>query len=193
MPPQPIYSESLAAYYRFGGTPVYALTNDKYRYLRAGDDQVVALDGSDLPDDRAAEPLRAALDKVVGNGRPVAAAPIAAADEERLALAGYVPGLPPARVDDVRLDGVEQEAVADAHRTAAVLSGERMFSAAITALQSIVHAHPRLASVHYQIGLLLARSGRVEEAVGPLTTAAEFRPDAIEAPLALADALMRAG
>jgi len=158
---QPIYSESLAGYYRFGGTPLYALTTDKYRYLRAGDDQMLALDGGDAPSDHAAEPLRAALDRVLGSARPPAPASIAPADEERLAQAGYLPGLPPARADDVTLDSVEQEAVADAHRAAAVLTGERMFSAAITMLQSIARAHPKLASVHYQIGMLLARSGRV--------------------------------
>ena len=191
--PQPIYSESLAGYYRFGGTPLYALTNDKYRYLRASDDQMLSFDGGDAPAENVTEPLRVALDRVVGNARPPVPAPIAATDEERLALAGYLAGLPPARVDDLTLDSVEQEAVADAHRAAAVLVGERMFSAAVTMLQSIARAHPRLASVHYQIGMLLARSGRVDEAVGPLKTAAEFRADAIELPLALADALMRAG
>jgi tetratricopeptide (TPR) repeat protein len=192
LPAQPIYSESLAGYYRFGGTPLYALTDDKYRYVRAGEDQMLLLDGGDPPD-HAAESLRAALDRVVGNARPAAPAPIAPADEERLELAGYLPGLPPARVDDLTLDSVEQEAVADAHRAAASLAGERMFSAAITMLQSIVRVHPKLASVHYQIGLLLARSGRVDEAVGPFRTAAEFRPDTIDVSLALTDTLMRAG
>jgi tetratricopeptide (TPR) repeat protein len=47
--------------------------------------------------------------------------------------------------------------------------------------------------VHYQLGVLLARSGRVDEAVAPLKDAAELRPDAIEVPLALADVLLRAG
>jgi len=190
---QPIYSESLAGYYRYGGTPLYALTDAKHRYLRAGDDQLFALNDGDAPADAAAEPLRIALDRLLARARPAAPAPIPPADEERLALAGYLPGLPPARVEDLTLDPADQEAVADAHRAAAVLAGERMFSAAISMLQSIAHVHPRLASVHYQIGLLLDRSGRVDEAVGPLKTAAELRPDAIEIPLALADALIRAG
>ena len=190
---QAIYSESLAGYYRYGGTPLYALTNEKYRYLRASDDQMFAFDGGDAPADHAAEALRAALDRLLGTARPAAPATVAPADEERLALAGYLPGLPPPRVDDLTLDAVEQEAVADAHRAAAVLTGERMFSGAVTMLQSIVRAHPRLASVHYQIGMLLARSGRVDDAVGPFRTAAAVRPDAIEVPLALADALMHAG
>jgi hypothetical protein len=192
LPAQPIYSESLAGYYRFGGTPLYALTDDKYRYVRAGEDQMLLLDGGDPPD-HAAESLRAALDRVVGNARPAAPAPIAPADEERLELAGYLPGLPPARVDDLTLDSVEQEAVADAHRAAA-RPGRR------THVLRRHHDAPvdRARASEARVGALpdrpaagAQRSGR--RSVGPFRTAAEFRPDTIDVSLALTDTLMRAG
>ena len=40
---QPIYAESLTAYFRFGGTPMYALIGDHYRYVRGLQEELVAL------------------------------------------------------------------------------------------------------------------------------------------------------
>jgi arylsulfatase A-like enzyme len=121
------------------------------------------------------------------------AGPIAAADEDRLAMAGYLPGLFPVGPPSADLSEAEQRAVVDAHRQAALLAGDRKFSAAIRLLQDIVARHPDLAAVHYQLGLLLTRSGRTDEAIVELRTAADLRPDAIDVPLALADALLHAG
>ena len=49
VPIRPIYSESLAAHYRFGGRPAYALTGDGARLLRDGTDTLVTLSTTDLP------------------------------------------------------------------------------------------------------------------------------------------------
>jgi len=45
VPVRPLYAESLAAWYRFGGRPAYALTSDGARLLRDGDDRLVPFDG----------------------------------------------------------------------------------------------------------------------------------------------------
>jgi tetratricopeptide (TPR) repeat protein len=47
--------------------------------------------------------------------------------------------------------------------------------------------------VHYQIGALLLRMGRLDEAIRAFDTVRELRPDATAGALALADALMHAG
>ena len=47
--------------------------------------------------------------------------------------------------------------------------------------------------MHYQIGALLVRTGRLEEAIDAFRKARELQPDAPDLALALADALMRAG
>jgi tetratricopeptide (TPR) repeat protein len=215
LPSQPIYSESLAGYYRFGAAPMFAMTTDRYRYVRSGDEQVSPLDGGPAPADNEIGAVRRALDRLIASRPIVPPAPIGAADQERLARAGYLPGLPPpmptptpasrgleasgnvaaaaAPRDDTVIDGTEEEKLADAHHAAAVLAGERMFGAAVRALQAMAREHPGVASVHYQIGMLLARSGRFDEAVAPLLTAGDLRPDAVDVPLALADVLTRAG
>jgi tetratricopeptide (TPR) repeat protein len=115
--------------------------------------------------------------------RPIdAPAPIAAADEDRLAMAGYLPGLFPAGAPNTTLTDDDQRTIADMHRQAALLAGERKFSGAIRLLQEIADAHPDLAAVHYQLGLLLARSGRMDEAVAEFHAAGDLRPDAIDVP-----------
>jgi tetratricopeptide (TPR) repeat protein len=197
LPPQPIYSESLAGYFRFGAAPQFAMTTERYRYLRGADDRVITLDGGNPIDEATAAPTLTALERIVSTHPLLPPGPIAPADEERLAAAGFLPGLPPPLEHTAATTGTiessDEEKVADAEAAAARLVGERKFSAAVTTLQQVAREHPGLASVHYQLGMLLARSGRVDEAVGPLKDAAELRPDAVEVPLALADVLLRAG
>jgi tetratricopeptide (TPR) repeat protein len=118
---------------------------------------------------------------------------IAAADEDRLALAGYLPGLFPPGPPSDDLTDAEQRAITETHRQAALLAGDRKFSGAIRLLQELAATHPDLAQIHYQLGLLLVRSGRTDEAINEFRTAADLRPDAIDVPMALADALLHLG
>lgn len=120
-------------------------------------------------------------------------APVAAADEDRLAMAGYLPGLFPSGVEHPDLTDRDQQSLVEVHRQAALLAGARKYSGAIRLLQDMAAQYPDLAPVHYQLGLLLTRSGRTEEAIEAFRTAADLRPDAIDIPTALADALLRTG
>jgi tetratricopeptide (TPR) repeat protein len=193
MPALPIYSESLAAYYRFGGMPLYAITGEHSRLVRGASDRFVAIAspaGSSKAADQAS--LSAVLDRLLGS-RPIdAPSPIPAAEQDRYARAGYLLGMAPAAVEPA-LDPVTQQAVSAAHRAAARLIGDKKYAAGLGILQAIVRDHPALAMVHYQIASLLMRSGRLEEAIAPLTRAAELQPDAADVPAALAAVLLRTG
>lgn len=118
---------------------------------------------------------------------------IAAADEDRLALAGYLPGLYPPGAPDEELSEQDQRAITAAHHQAALLAGDRKFSGAIRLLQDVAAQHPDLAQIHYQLGLLLMRSGRPDEAIREFRNAADLRPDATDIPLALSDAFLHLG
>jgi tetratricopeptide (TPR) repeat protein len=194
---QPIYAESFAAYFRFGGTPIYTLTGDHYRYVRGVDEELVALappvDEASGGEATEAGRLRSSLDRMLASATIVPPAPLPASDEERYALLGYLSAFPPASSPDTRLDAMAQKVTVDAHRAAATLIGQKKYSAGIRALQAIVHTHPPLAAVHYQIGALLLRMGRLDEAIRAFDTVRELRPDATAGALALADALMHAG
>lgn len=217
--PQPIYAESLAAYLRFGGHPMFALTVNDSRYIRGVSEEIVQIEtalpasgtagrgpGSGVvtatdavavaaatPD--AIAPLRATLDRFLARHTVAAPAPGAEAERDQLALEGYLPGLRPLPgAVDTRLDDVAvQRTLAQAHQRAAHLVGQRRLPAAIHVLQRMVREQPGLAAVHYQIGLLSASMGRTDQAIAALETAASLRPDAPEIPRALAASLMAGG
>ena len=67
------------------------------------------------------------------------------------------------------------------------------FSAAIEALQGIVKAHPDLGAVHYGIGQLMARMGRLDEAAAAFDRAEQAWPGSLPVSLALSDVLRRRG
>jgi tetratricopeptide (TPR) repeat protein len=197
LPEQPIYAESFEAYFRFGGTPMFALTGDHYRYVRGVDEELVALappvDEAAGGESTEAGRLRAALDRMLASNTVSAPAPLPAADEDRYALLGYLSAFPHAASLETTLDANTQKATVDAHRAAAILIGQKKYSAGIRALQGIVHAHAPLVAIHYQLGAQLLRMGRIDEAIQAFDTVRELRPDAAAGALALADALMRAG
>ncbi len=194
---EPIYSESMAARFRFGGQPTFALTTDRHRYVRAAGEELIALDtvADGTTGGSAAESgrLRGLLDRLIAMIVVVPPAPAAPGDEERYALLGYLGTPRLTGTVEPELAADEQKAVGSAHHAAAVLIGQKKYSAGIRALQGIVRDHPTLAMVHYQLGVVLVRTGRLEEAIEAFRTVTELRPDASEAVLALADALMRAG
>jgi arylsulfatase A-like enzyme len=194
MPTSPIYAESLVAHFRFGGEPVYALTGEHFRFVRgAGEDLVPLESGEDaVGEANEAARLRSDLDTLVGTAVIAAPAPLGAREEDRYALLGYLGNSGPAAVD-VALDASTQRILVEQHRAAAVLIGQKKYTAGIRALQTISRAHPSLVPIHFQIGVMLARTGRIEEAILEFGKVRELRPDASVAARELADVLLKAG
>jgi tetratricopeptide (TPR) repeat protein len=213
--PRPIYSESLAAYLRFGGPPLFGLTLNGFRYVRGMGERIEPLetadgvptgtseagnlataDGADpdTPPD-AITPLRNTLDRFLAGHAIVPPGPVPEADRERLALNGYLAGLSPmpGAADVILDDESAQRQLNRAHDRAARLAGQRRWPAAVQALQRIVRDQPAAASIHYQIGMLSAAMGRTEDAIDAFEAAASLRPDVAEVPRALALALAAAG
>ena len=193
---QPVYSESLAASYRFGGHPLFALTTAGFRYIRGATEDLVSLRprpaGTAAGEATEAGLLRRELDRLLASAVVHRPEPIAASDEERYALFGYL--ATPRLIDAAPTFGAaEQPALVEEHRAAALLIGQKKYSAGIRALQRIARDHGGLPAVHYQIGMLLVRTGRFEEAIDAFRKARDLQPDAPDLALALADALMRAG
>ena len=194
LPASPIYSESLAAYFRFGGDPVYALTGEHFRFVRGTGEDLVPLESGEesVGEANEAAHLRSGLEGLVGTAMIPAPAPLEAREEDRYALLGYLGNSGPAAVE-VALDASSQRTIVEGHRAAAVLIGQKKYTAGIRALQTISRAYPSLAPIHFQIGVLLARTGRIEEAILEFGKVRELRPEASAAARALADALVKAG
>ena len=194
LPASPIYSESLSAYFRFGGDPVYALTGEHFRFVRGTGEDLVPLESGEeaVGEANEAAHLRADLEGLVGTAMIPVPAPLEAREEDRYALLGYLGYSGPAAVE-VALDASSQRTIVEGHRAAAILIGQKKYTAGIRALQTISRAHPSLAPIHFQIGVLLARTGRIEEAILEFGKVRELRPEASAAARALADALVKAG
>jgi tetratricopeptide (TPR) repeat protein len=195
MPSAPIYSEALAAYFRFGGEPVYALTGEHFRFVRGtGEDLIPIETGREaIGEANEAARLRSELDALVGTTTIASPAPIPAHEEDRYALLGYLSDSGLTTGVDIALDAATQRALVQEHRAAAGLIGQKKYTAGIRALQAIVRTHSTLAPIHFQIGVLLSRTGRVEEAIVEFGKVRELRPDASSAARALSDALLKAG
>ncbi len=195
MPSAPIYSEALAAYFRFGGEPVYALTGEHFRFVRGTGEDLIPIETGEeaVGEANEAARLRSELDALVGTTTIASPAPIPAHEEDRYALLGYLSDSGLTTGVDIALDAATQRALVQEHRAAAGLIGQKKYTAGIRALQAIVRTHPTLAPIHFQIGVLLSRTGRVEEAIVEFGKVRELRPDASSAARALADALLKAG
>jgi tetratricopeptide (TPR) repeat protein len=194
IPDQPIYAESLEAHYELGGAPVFAITIGQHQYIRGRDETFTELrtaDGSHSMDPSAPETarLRNALDRLIANQTIDPSKKVAQADEERYAALGYLPwmrlGTPQSAPD------ANDPALFFAHRAIARLVAHKKFSAAIDGLRALARKHPTLAIAEYQLGALLARTGRLDEAITAFRSAAALNPDSPDIPLAIADALVR--
>ena len=202
VPDQPIYAELLAPQFRFDGLPVFSLSTGAYRFVRGNDDQLQRL-VADAPDADPArvDALKASLDRLM-QGRAIdPPTPPAQADEDRLAAFGYLQGLrqvaPLALVAPLAplaptISAEQQAELISSHRAAVALIAQKRYSAALDRLHAIVSTHPDLASVQYQLGVLLARTGRLDEAAKTFGAVAALRPDDPQLPIALASAMLRA-
>ena len=194
---QPLYAESLVARFRVGGRPVYSLTRGRYRYVR-GDREALfdltqpasaAMAGATPEDAR----LRTELDRLLEGTTIQSPGDIAVADQGRYAAAGYMAGARLAAADAPAIDAFGNEPLIQGHRAAVVLASEGNYGAAIDRLRDIARAHTDLPVVQYQLGTLLARTGRLEEAAAAFRAAERLNPDVSDGPVALANVLMRAG
>ena len=197
VPVRPLYAESLAAWYRFGGRPSYALTSDGARLLRDAGDTLVPLDGADIPNptpvvhDAAA--LSAELDRLLEKRTLAPAAALSTLDAELFAQLGILMAAGDLPETVATALPADQAALLDLHRRAASRVGGRQFSAAIAGLREMARANPMVPALQLQLGTLLERAGRLEESVAVFAEADRTWPDRVPVTLALSHALARAG
>ena len=175
LPERAVYSEALYARYHFGWGELTAITDGRYRYIKApreelydlrrdpGEQTNIAADGAQPRD-----ALRGALDRVAANAPLHAPSPIAEEARERLESLGYVGSqteIAAPAAGETLADPKDKREVLERYRTAVDLAGERRWPQAIALLQQILHDEPEMADVWSQLAVFATRIDRFDQAL----------------------------
>ncbi|HYM24982.1 MAG TPA: sulfatase-like hydrolase/transferase [Vicinamibacterales bacterium] len=163
-----VYSEAMYARYHFGWSELTALTESRYRYIKAPHDELYDLqrdphERENLAGTRAParDALRAALDRMV-SGVPIQAPSDVPADaRERLKALGYVGASADLTTPSETLpDPKDKRAILERYRAAIEEAGQRQWGKAIGLLQQILRDDPGMADVWDQLAIFATRLGR---------------------------------
>jgi arylsulfatase A-like enzyme/Flp pilus assembly protein TadD len=191
-PETSIYAETLYPRYHFGWSELYALTDGRYRFIKAPQPELYDLrndprERQNIAVDRpqAVAGMRVALDALLqGTGiEAPAAGPDVGDARARLQALGYV-GMRadvPATIPGEQLpDPKDKIEVLEQLRRATALMAERDFEAAVVLFDAITRAEPGMADVWAQFGVVLTASGRTDRALRAIQESVRLRPsDAI--------------
>jgi arylsulfatase A-like enzyme/Tfp pilus assembly protein PilF len=174
LPPTTIYSEALYARYHFGWSELTALTDERYRYIKAPREELYDLtrdpgERTNIAEERPQprQALRGALDRLAAGATIQAPSAVSADARERLQSLGYVgtqtdvstqPGsaLP---------DPKDKREVLERYRAAVDFASERKWTPAIVLLQQILRDEPEMADVWSQLAVFAARLDRFDLSV----------------------------
>jgi arylsulfatase A-like enzyme/Tfp pilus assembly protein PilF len=200
LPEPSIYSEALYARYHFGWSELTALTDERYRYIKAPreelyDHQHDAHERTNIAGERsqAREALRGALDRVAAGATIQAPSDISADARERLQALGYVgaqtgvsttPG-------EALPDPKDKREILERYRAAVDFAGQQKWAQAIALLQQILRDDPEMADVWSQLAVFATRIDRFELAVDAYKHEIELKPQEPTAYIGAAAALIK--
>ena len=174
LPETSVYSEALYARYHFGWSELTALTDDRYRYIKAPREELYDLqrdadERTNLADERpqARLALRGALDRVAAGATIHAPAEVTAEARERLQALGYVgtqTAVPAGPGGDLA-DPKDKREILERYRAAVEYAGGRRWPQAIALLQQILRDDPEMADVWNQLAVFATRVDRHDLAV----------------------------
>ena len=175
LPPANIYAESLSPRYHFGWSELYALSDDRYRLVRAPKDELYDLAqdpeeqnsiAAERPQVRSA--MRAALDGMIAGAGVTAPSAVSDEDRQKLAALGYVGTqsgsalqLPGDQLPDPK-DKVE---TLQAYRRAVRLAGEQQHGEAAALFRRLVESDPGMTDVWLRLAEAENRLGRSSAAL----------------------------
>jgi choline-sulfatase len=175
LPPVPIYAEAMSPRYHFGWSELYALTDDRYRLIRAPRDELFDLSTDPLEtrsivDDRAQvhAAMRSALDSLIANADITAPSSVSDEDRQRLAALGYVgsqTGTPLSAPGDALPDPKDKRDVLRRYQRASALASEGRWADAAAAYTALLQAEPDMIDGWLKLAGASERIGRLPEAL----------------------------
>src|SRR3954453_7008964 len=200
LPPATVYSEALYARYHFGWSELTAITDDRYRYIKAPREELYDLqhDPREQANIATARPqprqaLRGALDRVAAGAPIHAPHDVPAEARERLQSLGYVggqSGIAPGSGESLP-DPKDKRQVLEQYREAVDLAAARRWPQAIALLQQILRDDPGMADVWAQLAIFATRIDRFDLAVDAYAHHVELQPDEPTAYIGAAAALLK--
>lgn len=176
LPTASIYAETLMPRLHFGWSELYAITDDRYRFIRAPRSELYDLEedpgeANSIVDERASvrDAMRQALDTLIAGASVSTPSTVSDADRERLAALGYVGtsrAISASTPGDTLPDPKDKLGVLQQYRRASVLAGQRQWAAAADAFRAVLKDDPDIGDVWLQLA-------RAEEAQGRLPAALE--------------------
>ncbi len=196
-----MYSESLYPRYHFGWSELQALTDARYRYIKApraelydltSDPRELRSIAAERP--QAAQAMRAALDRLASGAKVNRPSAVTAAEREQFQALGYV-GMQADLGEDVAGDKLpdpkDKVGVLERYRKAVTLAARRDYEGAISGLRGILEGNPMMADVWQQVGNLLMRVDRPEEALTAYKRFVALKPTQSNGLVAVAATLLR--
>ena len=172
--PATIYSEALYARYHFGWSELTALTDERYRYIKAPREELYDLardprERTNLAEERPQprQALRGALDRVAAGATIQAPSEVPADARERLQALGYVGAQSEvsAQPGEALPDPKDKRDILERYRSAVDFAGQRKWLPAISLLQQILRDDPGMADVWSQLAVFATRLDRFDLAV----------------------------
>src|SRR3954452_2969472 len=200
LPETSVYSEALYARYHFGWSELTALTDARYRYIKAPREELYDLERdaderTNVAGERtqAAQALRGALDRLAGNAAIQMPADVPAEARERLQALGYVGAQTEVATEsgESLADPKDKRDILEKYRQAVDFASERRWPEAIALLQQILHTEPEMADVWNQLAVFATRIDRFDQAADAYKHYIELKPQDATAYIGAASALLR--
>ena len=203
LPDTGIYSEALYSRYHFGWSELYALTDSRYRLIRAPRDELYDLerDPKESTSIAAQRPqvkqaMRSALESLIASTSIAAPTAVSEEDRQRLAALGYVGSgsseslsLPGDRLPDPK----DKVHVLEKYRRAADLAGSLKYAEATVLYRELLADDPEMSDVWLQLAQVLVRQGMTEDAVHAYQEVIKRNPKEAGSLIGAASGLLRLG
>lgn len=175
LPPAAIYAEAMSPRYHFGWSELYALTDDRYRLIRAPRDELFDL-STDPGETRSIvsersqvhAAMRTALDGLMAGATVSTPSAVSAADRQRLAALGYVGSQTTTSstgTDSALADPKDKVEVLRRYQRASSLAAEGRWVEAAAAYAVLLESEPDMIDGWLQLAHASEQAGRPAEAL----------------------------
>jgi arylsulfatase A-like enzyme/predicted Zn-dependent protease len=185
LPEQAVYSEAMYSRYHFGWSELTALTDERFRYIKAPREELYDLardphERDNLADERtpARQALRSALDRLTAGQTLQAPNAVPAEARERLQALGYVGASTDISTasGETLPDPKDKREVLERYRAAVDAATERNWREAVRLLQEIVKEDPEMADVWSQLATFAGRLDRQDLALDAYKHFIDLKP-----------------